>query len=161
MLAGSQCAFIEDAETWKHRFGGAMRQAGIVAAAGLYAFENHVERLAEDHANARRLAARLKELPGIELETPDPETNLVFFNGTGTGQTAGTIGEALLRHGIRMQVQGETRIRAVTHLDISCCRCRKGGRRVGAGDYRRLSASGEYLSWPAGLLYRRPKGGMR
>ncbi len=118
VLAGSR-AFIEEAETWKHRFGGAMRQAGIVAAAGLYALDHHVERLAEDHANARRLAARLKELPGIELETPDPETNLVFFDVAGTGQTAGTVGEALLRHGIRMHVQGDARIRAVTHLDIA------------------------------------------
>ncbi len=118
VLAGSR-AFIEEAETWKHRFGGAMRQAGIIAAAGLYALDHHVERLAEDHANASLLAARLKDLPGIKLETPDPETNLVFFDVSGTGQTAAAIGETLLRHGVRMQVQGNARMRAVTHLDIA------------------------------------------
>ena len=118
VLAGSR-AFIDEAEIWKHRFGGAMRQAGIVAAAGLYALEHHVERLADDHANARRLAARLAELPGIALETPQPETNLVFFDVSGSGLGAGVIGAALEQRGIRMHVQGDARIRAVTHLDIT------------------------------------------
>lgn len=118
VLAGSH-AFIEEADPWKHRFGGAMRQAGIVAAAGLYALDHHVERLAEDHANARRFAARISQLPGIVLESSPVETNLVFFDVGGTGHNAGEIGAKLMRQGIRLHVQGDSRIRAVTHLDIS------------------------------------------
>ena len=67
VLCGS-AEFIEEAWRWKHQFGGAMRQAGIVAAAGVYALENNVERLAEDHANARLLADRLAEVPGIAID---------------------------------------------------------------------------------------------
>ena len=69
-LAGS-AAFIEEAWRWKQMLGGAMRQSGIVAAAGLYALDHHVERLADDHARARRLAEGLAALPGVEL---DPAT---------------------------------------------------------------------------------------
>jgi threonine aldolase len=118
VLAGSR-AFIEEADVWKHRFGGAMRQAGIIAAAGLYALDHHVDRLAEDHDNARRFASRIAQLPGIVLDPPRVETNLVFFDVGGTGRSAGDIGDEMLRQGIRFQVQGETRIRVVTHLDIS------------------------------------------
>ncbi len=118
VLAGSR-AFIAEAEVWKHRFGGAMRQAGIIAAAGLHALDHHVERLADDHANARRLAARIGDLPGLTLLSPEVETNMVFFDVTSSGLSAGAIGEAMARHGIRMHVQGNSRIRAVTHIDIS------------------------------------------
>lgn len=118
VLAGSR-AFIAQADIWKHRFGGAMRQAGIIAAAGLFALDHHVDRLAEDHHHARLLAARIGALPGIRLLTPQPETNMVFFDVAGTGRSASAIGDALLRSGIRLHVQGETRIRAVTHIDIS------------------------------------------
>lgn len=118
VLAGSR-AFIEEADPWKHRFGGAMRQAGIVAAAGVYALDHHVDRLAEDHANARRFAARISQLPGIELGSSPVETNLVFFDVGATGRSAGDIGAKLMQQGIRLHVQGDRRIRAVTHLDIS------------------------------------------
>ncbi len=117
VLAGSR-GFIAEADVWKHRFGGAMRQAGIIAAAGLYALDHHVERLAEDHDNAQRFATRIEQLPGIVLEAP-VETNLVFFDVGGTGRNAGEIGDALLRQGIRLHVQSDRRIRAVTHLDIT------------------------------------------
>lgn len=118
VLAGSR-AFIAEADVWKHRLGGAMRQAGIIAAAGLYALDHHVERLAEDHDNARRFAARIEQLPGVVLESSPVETNLVFFDVSATGHAAGEIGARMLQHGIRLHVQGDARIRAVTHLDIS------------------------------------------
>ena len=78
VLAGSK-GFIQAARRFKQLFGGAMRQAGIAAAGCLYALDHHVERLADDHANARRLATGLAEIPGITLRTPEPETNMIFF----------------------------------------------------------------------------------
>ena len=77
-LAGSK-AFIDEAWRVKQRFGGAMRQAGIVAAAASYALEHHVTRLAEDHAHARRLAQGLSRIAGIRIEPATVETNLVYF----------------------------------------------------------------------------------
>lgn len=117
VLAGSR-AFIAEARRYKHVFGGAMRQAGIAAAGCLYALDHHVERLAEDHDNARRLAEGLMQIPGIRLRTSRPETNMVFFDPSGTGLTNEAFLAKLLARGVRMgQVRGE--IRAVTHLDVS------------------------------------------
>ena len=117
VLAGSK-AFIEEADVWKHRFGGAMRQAGIIAAAGLYALDHHVERLAEDHENARIFAERIAGLSGVVLEPPDVETNLVFFDVAGAGISATDVAEQLLEEGIRIGAESESRLRAVTHLDV-------------------------------------------
>src|SRR3954467_10161517 len=77
-LAGSQ-ELIDEAWRFKQMMGGALRQAGIVAAAGLYALDHNVERLAEDHANARALAQGLAELPGVQLDPSTVETNIVIF----------------------------------------------------------------------------------
>src|SRR4051794_7433128 len=81
-LAGSR-GFIEEAWRCKQQMGGAMRQAGIIAAGGVYALRHHVDRLAEDHANARRLAEALAELPGVSLDPSTVETNIVLFDLTG------------------------------------------------------------------------------
>ena len=78
MLAGSR-ELIDEAWRYKQMWGGAMRQAGIVAAAGLYALDHHVERLADDHANARALAEGLAEIAGVELDPEQVETNIVVF----------------------------------------------------------------------------------
>jgi threonine aldolase len=118
VLAGS-AAFIKEARRLKHLFGGAMRQAGIIAAAGVYALEHHVARLAEDHAHARRLAQALAELPQVSLNPADVETNIVIFEVGSTGRTAKAIGEQLEKEGVRVSVMGRTKLRAVTHLDIS------------------------------------------
>lgn len=118
VLAGSR-AFIEEAWVWKHRLGGAMRQSGVLAAAGIYALDHHVERLAEDHANARRLADGLLALDGVRLETAGVETNLVFLDVSGTGRSAPEISAALLTHGVRIGAATATTMRAVTHLDVS------------------------------------------
>ncbi|MFQ5614698.1 MAG: threonine aldolase family protein [Anaerolineae bacterium] len=115
-LAGSK-AFIQEAWRWKHQFGGAMRQAGIIAAGAVYALEHHVERLAEDHANAQALAQGLAEIEGITVEPV--ETNLIFFDVAGLGLTAGAFSQALSERHVRVTVMGQTRLRAVTHLDVS------------------------------------------
>src|SRR5688572_9877852 len=115
-LAGSR-AFIEDAWRLKQQMGGAMRQAGIIAAGGIYALRHHVKRLADDHANARRLAEGLSALPGVSLDPTTVETNIVFFELTGQ-LTAPAAVDGLLAHGIRMGALGPRTIRAVTHLDV-------------------------------------------
>ena len=118
VLAGSR-DFIEQAWQWKQRMGGAMRQAGIVAAAGVLALEHHVERMAEDHENAKRLGELLGNTPGISVED-GIETNMVFFNVEGTGLTAEAFRDRLIaEHGIRIGANNVYRMRAVTHLDIS------------------------------------------
>jgi threonine aldolase len=118
VLAGSH-AFIKDARRLKHLFGGAMRQAGIIAAAGVYALEHHVARLAEDHVHARMLAQALAEIPQVSLDPEDVETNIVIFDVGGTGHAAKDIGERLEKEGVRVSAMGRTKLRAVTHLDIS------------------------------------------
>ena len=117
VLAGS-ADFIEQAWRWKQRMGGAMRQAGIVAAAGTYALEHHVDRLAEDHANARLLAERIAGLPGLEVDVDAVETNLVFIDVSGTGLTADAVYRRLLDRGVRIGAGGPDNMRAVTHLDV-------------------------------------------
>jgi len=115
-LAGSK-AFIADAWRWKHQFGGAMRQAGIIAAGALYALEHHVERLAEDHTNAQILARGLEPLEGLRLEPV--ETNLVFFDVSALGITAAQFNEKLMARGVKVSSLGEHLVRAVTHLDVT------------------------------------------
>lgn len=118
VLAGS-AAFIEDAWRFKQRWGGAMRQAGIIAAAGIYALEHHIDRLADDHANARTLARGLAALPGITLDPDQVETNIVIFDVGPAGFAADDFAQRLLAAGVRMSVMGPSLVRAVTHLDIA------------------------------------------
>jgi len=110
--------FIAEAWRLKQQMGGAMRQAGIIAAGGVYALRHHVKRLADDHASAKRLADGLAALPGVALDPATVETNLVFFDLTGAID-AETAVERLLAHGVRMGALGPRTIRAVTHLDVS------------------------------------------
>jgi threonine aldolase len=115
-LAGSR-SFIDEAWRCKQQMGGAMRQAGIIAAAGVYALRHHVERLAEDHANARRLADGLAALPGVVVDPTTVETNIVFWD-LDSGVSAETVVARLLERGVRMGAMGPRTIRAVTHLDV-------------------------------------------
>ncbi|MGE5842500.1 MAG: threonine aldolase family protein [Deltaproteobacteria bacterium] len=115
-LAGSK-GFIQEAWRWKHQFGGAMRQAGIIAAGAVYALNHHVERLAEDNENAQILARGMAEIEGIVVEPV--ETNLIFFDVSGMGVTAEAFNSLLREKGLRISVLGNTRGRAVTHLDVS------------------------------------------
>jgi len=116
-LAGSR-EFIAEAWRLKQQMGGAMRQAGIIAAGAVYALRHHVKRLAEDHANARRLAEGLAALPGVRLDPATVETNIVFFD-VGGPLDAPAVVEQLLARGVRMGAMGARTIRAVTHLDVS------------------------------------------
>jgi threonine aldolase len=117
VLAGSK-AFIEAAWVFKQRFGGAMRQAGIIAAAGIHALEYHVNRLAEDHERARRLARGLAELPGIAVDAERVDTNIVIFDVRGTSITGEEFARRTERSGVRFSVLGPTLVRAVLHLDV-------------------------------------------
>jgi threonine aldolase len=116
-LAGSR-EFIAEAWRLKQQMGGAMRQAGIIAAGGVYALRHHVSRLAEDHVNARRLAEGLSKLPGVALDPASVETNLVFFDLKGAVDAKQVVA-ALLARGVRMGAMGPKTVRAVTHLDVS------------------------------------------
>lgn len=125
VLAGP-AEFIERARLLKHRFGGAMRQAGVIAAAGLYAFEHNVERLAEDHANARLIEEGLKTIPGVKQMQGPVETNIVLFDVSETGKNSKEVEAKLEEQGVRMAPYVlPTWIRAVTHLDVSREDCEK------------------------------------
>jgi threonine aldolase len=116
-LAGSK-DFIHESWRLKQQMGGAMRQAGIVAAGALFALQHNVDRLAEDHANARYLAEGLANLPGIAIDASAVETNILFFEITKPGLSAVAFDDGLKARGVRMGAVGPTRIRALTHLDV-------------------------------------------
>jgi threonine aldolase len=116
VLCGS-AAFIERARKWRKLLGGAMRQAGIIAAGGVFALENNIDRLSEDHANARALADGLANLPGIRVTPREIETNMVFFEVDPPHNAAG-FAAALAQQGVRVSRMGE-RLRAVTSLEVS------------------------------------------
>jgi threonine aldolase len=116
VLAGS-AADIDRARRLKHAFGGALRQAGIAAAGCLHALDEHVDRLADDHANARRLASGLARIPGIRPPARPPETNIVFFEPAPGGPSAAELVARCARRGLGLGAVGP-RVRAVTHLDV-------------------------------------------
>lgn len=115
VLAGTR-DFIDDAWRWKQRLGGSMRQAGVCAAACIHALDHHVERLADDHANARTLARGLSQIEGIEVQ--QPETNLVFFMTEKAGVAGDDMVKALRERGVLLATM-DGRIRACTHLDVT------------------------------------------
>lgn len=127
VVAGST-DFIEEGRLWKHRLGGAMRQAGIIAAAGIYAFEHNVERLAEDHENAKVLAEGIGNVPGIELLRAPVETNIVIFSVANTGMSAVEFAKVMREeHSVAMSPYIDPlTVRAVTHMDVSREDCLKG-----------------------------------
>ncbi|HEY7843771.1 MAG TPA: threonine aldolase family protein [Bradyrhizobium sp.] len=114
-IAGTR-AFIDGVWRWKQRLGGSMRQSGICAAACVYALDHHVDRLADDHANARALARGLSQIAGIEVQ--EPETNLVFFKPDGAGVPGDRMVAELARRGVMLATM-DGRIRACTHLDVT------------------------------------------
>jgi threonine aldolase len=110
--------FIEEARWAKHLFGGALRQAGVLAAAGLYALDHHVDRLADDHALACELAERLTALPGVELAQSRVDTNIVQLDLATAGINAQDLLDRLTDAGILLgRLEGHV-LRAVTHLDV-------------------------------------------
>lgn len=118
LVAGSK-SFIDRVHRFRKMFGGGMRQAGIIAAAGIYALDHHIERLKDDHQNARRLAVGLKEFKGVSIDPKHVETNIVIFDVSNTGMTGAQVGEAMKKEGVLIHAFSRTQIRLVTHLDIT------------------------------------------
>ncbi len=114
LLCGSE-DLIREARRWRKTLGGGMRQAGVIAAAGLYALENNVDRLAEDHENAKSLARSLSKLEELSVQHSENQTNMVFVNLGGID--SGELTEFLAKRGIVIKCNGTVRL--VTHLDIS------------------------------------------
>jgi threonine aldolase len=117
MLLGS-ADFIDEARAVRKMLGGGMRQAGVLAAAGLVALEDTPPRLHEDHANARKLADGLAELPGIKIDPEKVVTNIIIFDVAGTGETADEICDQLRAYNVLASGFG-TSISMVTHFDVS------------------------------------------
>ncbi len=117
MLVGS-CDFIRLARRYRKMLGGGMRQVGIIAAAGVYALKHNIERLAEDHRRARKLAEALSDMPGIRLEPEEIETNIVVIDVADSGLTVDDVVLLLERNGVLVVPFGRTTVRAVTHLDV-------------------------------------------
>ena len=122
LLAGSR-SLIERALRYRRMSGGAMRQVGIFAAAGLYALDHHLERLAEDHANARLIAERLARCPRIRIDLERAETNIVVFELAPEGPDAAAVVARARERGVLIFAFGPRTVRAVTHLDVSREQC--------------------------------------
>jgi len=110
---------IDKAKRFRRMYGGAMRQAGILAAAGIYALEHHVGRLKDDHDNAKRLARKLQQIPAITINPQHVDSNIVIFDVIGHKLTPLAIVAALKQEGVLINAIGGTSFRAVTHLDVS------------------------------------------
>ena len=117
-VAGSK-EMIRRVHRFRKMFGGGMRQAGIIAAGAMYALEHHVDRLVEDHANAKRLVTGLSGISGITVDVSGVETNMVYIDVPPTTGTAPSLCERLRAGGVLMAAVAPQRIRAVTHLDVS------------------------------------------
>lgn len=118
LVVGSR-AFIDGCWVHRKRLGGGMRQSGILAAAGLFALDHHLERLREDHENARHLAEALARVPGVTVDLAATRTNIVVFDVSGTGRGPVELAREAERAGVKVVPFGATTLRAVTHLDVS------------------------------------------
>jgi threonine aldolase len=118
MLVGTQEA-IARGRLYRKRLGGAMRQVGVLAAAGLIALEEMPHRLGKDHANARFLAAEVAKIPGIQLDPKRVQTNIVIFDITATGLSTNDISARLKDRGVLMNSANPRQMRAVTHYDVT------------------------------------------
>ena len=117
MLVGGR-EFIEKARGYRKMFGGGMRQAGVLAAAGLVALEKSPSRLHEDHANARHLAEGLARLPGIHVDLKKVQTNIIIFDVAGTRRTAADLSRALAQRHVLAHPIGPSDMRMLTHCDV-------------------------------------------
>lgn len=120
---GSTVAGTADTIRRVHRFrkmfGGGMRQAGIIAAGALYALDNNIDRLADDHANAQRLAQAVADMPRVAIDPKSVETNIVYFDVDEAFTSAQKLCDSLREHDVWMLPVSPQRVRAVTHLDVS------------------------------------------
>ncbi|MFQ5856088.1 MAG: low-specificity L-threonine aldolase [Anaerolineae bacterium] len=117
VLCGSE-DFIYEARRARKILGGGMRQAGIIAAAGIVSLEEMVDRLADDHANAKRLAEGLADMPGIEIDPETVETDIVIFSLARGDMTPAELSERLREQGVLLSPIGGRRLRAVTHYGV-------------------------------------------
>jgi threonine aldolase len=122
LLAGSR-EVIERAVRQRRMLGGAMRQVGILAASGLYALDRHMERLADDHANARRIGERLAQSRRVRLDLATVQTNIIVFSVTADAPDAATVVARARERGVLVFAFGARTIRAVTHLDVTREQC--------------------------------------
>jgi threonine aldolase len=118
VLAGS-AEFVSDARRAKYVFGGVMHKAGMIAAAGIYALKYNLARLSDDHARAQSLATGLAALEGVKLDQAKVETNIVYFDIGDSGLSSTEFLVRMARQGVRFKAITDTRLRAVTHLDIA------------------------------------------
>ena len=124
VLAGSR-EFIERARMARKVFGGSMRQAGVLAAAGIVALENSPAGLPRDHENARFIAEELARVPGISIDPTDIQTNIVIFDVEGTGMTGREVSAKLRERGVLSNAVGPYRMRMLTHYDVTREQCER------------------------------------
>jgi len=119
LLISSDRQLIDRARRFRRMYGGAMRQAGVLAAAGIYALEHHVARLTDDHSHAKKLARLLQQIPSVQIAPQHVETNIVIFDVTDQRRTPAEIVAALKEQGVLINAIGGLSYRAVTHLNVS------------------------------------------
>ena len=119
LLLSNDPKLIERARRFRRMYGGAMRQAGVLAAAGIYALERHVARLKTDHEHAKKLARLLQQIPAIQIAPQHVETNIVIFDILDEGRSPSELVAALKEQGVLINSVGGKSYRAVTHLDIA------------------------------------------
>ena len=119
LLVSSDQHIIDRARRFRRMYGGAMRQAGILAAAGIYALEHHITRLTEDHTHAKKLARQLQQIPSLQVAPQHVETNIVIFQIIDQRRSPAEIVAALKQEGVLINAIGGSSYRAVTHLNIS------------------------------------------
>lgn len=123
-LAGPR-EVVQRARRIRKLLGGGMRQVGVVAAAALYALDHHIDRLADDHRNARLIAQAIADTPGLRLDPPQVETNLIWFEVDPEITTARAVAAALQQRGVLVHVAGPCTLRACTHLDVSAAQAER------------------------------------
>ena len=119
LILTNDSTLIERARRFRRMYGGGMRQAGILAAAGIYALEHNIGRLKEDHDNAKRLARKLQQIPSISVNLQHVDTNIVIFDVVNHRHSPTALVTALKQEGVLVNAIGGTSFRAVTHLDVS------------------------------------------
>ncbi|MBM4125465.1 MAG: aminotransferase class I/II-fold pyridoxal phosphate-dependent enzyme, partial [Nitrospira sp.] len=118
-VIGSDRPTVERLRRFRRMYGGGLRQAGILAAAGIYALEHNLARLKEDHEHARRLALTLQKIPTVSIDVAGVETNIVIFELQHAPRPAAAILSDLQREGVLISTLGGNTFRAVTHLDVA------------------------------------------
>jgi threonine aldolase len=119
LILTNDSALIDKVRRFRRMYGGAMRQAGILAAAGIYALEHNIGRLKEDHDNAKRLARKLQQLPSVSINLQHVDTNIVIFDVVNHRLAPAALVSALRQEGVLINALGGSSFRAVTHLDVS------------------------------------------